>query len=349
MIRPKPKKFSEEEMKKFGEQSAKQSSENKTPQTTDPEKYPMFDLPVNGKKVVYVPNYFEEVEDEENDGVKRKVLRMDRGAFHSAKYRNMYTKYRCSSGITGLEGFDGTCPMCDSMPENWQLYNFLYEDAATAKGIELDSKEAFEGLKEERRKFSGDMTIKNKNVELTFCIIDIELQPGTLNPVVDQKTGLIKGTPVWYHIAESTFDDKWMSPMQIFDIYEQTPAGKWFILDYTYDVKGGKATKMKSASSLKVIHKPMGANFEAIEKYFDEMTESWTPALAREVIYANMPYDVASLQSLTDDIMVSTREKLMIYSQARSGNTAAIGTAAGSPEAIAASFGAVPQSEEVNV
>lgn len=343
ILRPKPRKFSEEDMARFGEQSTKQTRENITPKTVDPEKFQMFEVPVQGKKLVYVPNFFDEIEDEEDGGVK-KVLRTDRGAYHATRYRSSFPKYRCTSGISGIEGFDGSCPLCNTSPDNWDLYNLLYKDVADSKGLDLDSKEAVEALAEDRKKLLSEMAVKGKNIELTFPVIDIELEPGTLNPVVDPKTNSLKGQVMWYHIAESTFEDKWMSAVQVFDASEQTPAGKWFILDFTYDAKNNKPTKMQSARALKVIHKPMGDKIAPFEEYFNQLAKEWTPSKARETIFANMPYDVESLQVLADEIMTSTRDKILIYKQAQGvSDVPSITTSnTSSPESIAASFGAAP-------
>lgn len=345
-FRPQPRVLTDEDIKKYEEASAKQTGKTKTPATVDADKYPVFDIPVCDKRLVYIPDLFN-LEFDEELGMEVKELKVDRGAFHTVRHRGSFSKYRCSGDIAEIEGFDGSCPLCETQSEVWDLYNVQYKDIASKKGIDIDSEAAKDGLKEDRRKLVSEMAVSRKQIFLTFPLYNCELQPGTINPVLDTATHMFKGRLEWYTISEDTYNDKWKATLQAMPVGEQTPCGNWFILDYTYKAENGKPTKMQSASNLKVINRSMltkndeqNKKVHEIEKAIDALAEDWTPALARRVIYANMPYDVQALGMIAEEAMASTRDKLMLYDSAKSKPVGAISTTAGSPEDIAKNFGA---------
>lgn len=345
MARPQPRRLNDEEMKKFAEAAAKQTSKARTPLTVDESKYPLFDIPVNEKRVIYVPNFNDFVYDESLEmDVPR--LKMDRGAFHTIRHRGSYTKYRCIGEITEIEGFDGTCPICEAGSDVWDLYNIEYLDIATKKGLDPNKEEDKEALAEDRKKLLKEMVTNGKNVEYTFPIVVIEVANGTLNPVIDPATKMPKGRVEWYTIKEDTYITSWKKALDAFPAEDQSPGGKWFILDYTYQPKNGKATKMQSANNLAVVHKVMGEKFKVVAEYYDELAKDWTPELARETIFANMIYDKDGLTPIVDEAMSLTRDKLAIRNQAKLNSALGIGTATqgaiaqnnNSPENIVAGF-----------
>lgn len=359
MARPQPRVFNPEELKRFQEAAQKQTEKMRNPLTTDEEAYPMFEIPNNGKKLIYVPN-LTHLEYDETIDAEVPVLNWDKGAYHTTRQRGSFVTYRCTSGIDGIEGFDGTCPFCETNSENWDLYNILYAEAARKKGIDIDSPDAVEGLKNERSELVKAMAVGGKFISLTFPIVVVDCKEGTLNPLTDGNGDII-GTINWYSIRESTYNEKWKTVLDTFPEGEQCAAGHWFVLDYTFEDKSGKNTKMRSAAKLKVISKTMtGKDTEKNNWYaqqearFDEYASGWTPELAMATIYNNQVYDVPTLQPIVDEIMRPTREKLLIYNSGASAqnaipeNTGANTSGdANSPENIAASFGGTQQSQGV--
>lgn len=356
MARPQPRVFNQDELKKFKEQSESQTSKTRNPLTTDENAYPMFDIPVNGKKVVYVPN-FTEVSIDDETGDEYSHVRWDKGAYHNIRHRGSYARYRCTSGISGIEGFDGSCPFCDTSAENWDLYNLEYADACKAAGQDPDTDEGKEAMKDTRKNLISNMAVGGKIIYVTFPVVEIECKEGTVTPELDAD-GKFKGKLVWYTIAEDTYNQKWDSVFKVFPEGKQNPAGRWLVLDYTYDAKNGKPTKMQSAGKLKVIVLPIiqegqdeyNALVKEMEKKFDEMATDWTPQLAQTVIYNNQVYDVTQLAPIADEVMQSTRDKLQVYQSKSAG--LGIGTSVNSdnsPESLAASFGGVPEGAGVGV
>lgn len=345
MARPQPRVFKEEELQKFDEAAAKQSSKTRVPLTVDEERFPMFDIPVNGKKLVYVPNF---TKTDIIDGVEVKDIICDRGAYHGVRFRGSFQDYRCNSEITGIEGFDGTCPMCEAMAENWDWYNIQYADVARTKGLDINKDEDKDKLADDRKDLLKNMAISNKVIKLTFPLVVIEStetmvgNKPVLKPVLDENNQL-KLRVEWYRISEDTYNDKWSAAVQALPTGEQHPGGKFFILDYTYTPKNGKPTKMQSASNLKVIYKDMGANYEPLKPELDKLAADFTPTQAKKTIYSNMIYDNAGLGEVTAEVMARTREMLALHSVAKSGNVGiGVSESATSPEGIAQSFSATP-------
>ena len=233
MKRPEPKKFSNEEVQKFEEAASKQSQANRTPLTVDEKKYPMFEIPVCEKRLIYVPNLTHTELDEET-GEEVTVLNWDKGAFHTVRSRGSFMKFRCNSGITGIEGFDGTCPLCETMSDNWDLYSHNNQELGKMKGVDINTEEGKEATKEDRRKLLQEMAVSGKQIELTFPIWNIELEKGKLTPAKDAD-GSIKATLEWYTIKQDTWNGKWVPTFQTLPEGEQHAAGKFWLLDYTYD------------------------------------------------------------------------------------------------------------------
>lgn len=338
-MRPTPVKLSQEDRARFNEASRRQTSSTKTPLTIDTEKYPMFDIPVNDKRLIYVPNLTYSYTDEEGNEVTD--MCMDKGAYHGVRYRGSFVRYRCTGEISGIEGFDGTCPFDSAVAECWELYNLMYADAAAKKGIDPNSEEAKDALEDDRKKLLKEFAVGGKEIFYTFPIFVVECQQGTLNPMTNPD-GSIKGRLEWYAIREKTFIDKWETIFQGFPDNATHPAGKWFILDYTYQSTSGKHTKMKSASNLSVVYKAFGEDWKPIQQYIDQLAASWTPELAQDTIYYNMIYTPDALKPIVDEVMKPTRSKLQAYAAADNGNTEVVGAIGqDSPEAIMQNFGAV--------
>lgn len=343
--RPTPKKLSEAAQTAITQASAQQTGKAARIKSYDSD-FPVFDIPVNQKVLVYIPNHTVM----NPDGTIG--LRMDKFAAHPIIDGRTYGDVRCSQGVIVEElGLDGTCPLCDGMNEAWSLYNLEYADIAKTKGIDPKSAEAQESLKQDRIDLVNAMVIKQAEVWYTFpiIVIDCEERDGVLttNPKKDAE-GKIKGTPMWYSIRERTYLEKWGAGFDSIDtddgVIPTSPAGLWAILNFTYTPKSGNADKMGSARALKVTFKTMNG-YEAWASYFDTMTEEWTPGKAQEVVVLDAVRDMDEMKQVADSLLKPVRDKIAMYEL---GNASVNNGAAGLPtnanadNALAGFGGATP-------
>ena len=344
--RPKPKTLSVEAQNRIIQASAQQTGQAVREKSYDPN-FPVFDIPVNQKVLVYIPNHTVT----NADGTVG--LMMDKFAAHPVRDGRTFANIRCSAGLVDDElHYDGTCPLCNGIAENWELYNFQYPDIAKSKGIDISSPEAQEGLKKERQDLVRNMTIQKAEVWYTFpiVVIDCEEKDGQLTTVPKKDAeGRIKGTPMWYSIREKTFNDKWVAGYDSISTEDgetpSSPAGLWAILNFTYQPQSGNADKMGSARALKVTFKQMGENFKQWATYFDDMTKEWTPAKAMEVVALDVIRDMDELNDVADTLLKPVRDGLAMYKLRQSGGSSAPQVTGGSPEALLQNFGATPQGE----
>ena len=341
--RPAPKKLSADAIQSITEASSHQTGRNVRVRTYDPD-YPVFEIPVNQKVLVYIPNHTITTPDGSTQ------LLMDKFAAHPVIDGRSYADIRCINGIQNDElGWDGSCPLCDSIGTNWELYNFEYDGVAKSKGIDSKSPEAQELLKQDRLDLIHKMAVKQAEVWYTFpiVVIDCEEKDGqlTVNPKLDSE-GKIHGTPMWYSIRERTFEDKWVAGYDSIDINGETPtspAGLWAILNFTYQPKNGSPTKMDSARALKVSFKQMSESYNQWSEYFDKLTEDWTPQKAMEVVVLDAIRDMDEMKEVTDSIMKPVNERIAIYKlQGGNSNPSAPAgvSASANADAVLQSFGA---------
>lgn len=304
MFKPKPKQFKNEEaFKNVAEASVKQTGGVKRPKTVDEVKYPFFEVPVNSKVLVYIPNHRQVIDGEA-------VIRADRGAFHNVRSKSMFGTVRCSSGLIAEEdGFDGSCPFCQAVSECWDLFGIEKKEIALSKGIPVDQES--EELRSIGRSLMEKMAVTKADRKITFPIVVIEGVEGKpTTPKLDEKGNLCYKV-MWYQLREATFMEKWLKPLE--DEDDTCPAGRWAILNYTYESKDGKHNKMMSAQKLVVSYKNMSADYKAWAEEFDRLTEEWTPKLASETVIANFYLDNKDGAEYCDEIMADTREKLTLY------------------------------------
>lgn len=311
--RPAPKKLSEEAQQAITNASAQQTGKVSKIKSYDPD-FPVFDVPINQRLLVYIPNHTVIAP----DGTVG--LRMDKFAAHPVIDGRTYADIRCSQGVVADElNLDGSCPLCDGITECWELYNKEYEDVAKSKGIDPKSPEAQETLKQDRIDLVNKMTIKNADVWYTFPIVLIECEEKdgvlTVNPKKDAN-GRISGKPMWYSIRERTFQEKWVAGYDSIDtadgIAPTSPAGLWAILNFTYTPKSGKHDKMGSAKALKVSFKTM-EGYNEWATYFDKLTEGWTPAKAQEVVVLDSVRDMDEMKEVADSLLKPVRDRLAMY------------------------------------
>ena len=343
--RPAPKKLSVEAQNAILQASSQQTGKAVRVRSYDPD-YPVFEVPINQKILVYIPNHTVQ----QPDGSMS--LRMDIFAAHPVIDGRSYEDIRCNQGVISDEiGLDGTCPLCDGLQDCWTLYNYEYADIAKSKGIDSQSDEAKEALKSDRMTLANNRVIKEAVRWYTFpiVVIDCEEREGKLTTVPKKNAdGQIKGTPMWYQIRESTYLDKWGSAFEVLEDEEggvpTHPGGRWAILNFTYTSKSGKYDKMGSAKNLKVTFKAM-KDFEYCETYFDQLTADWTPAKAMEVLVLNGLRDNNEMSVLADGLLKGVRNRIDMYELSKAGGAgipAMAGGAAQSAENALADFGGVP-------
>lgn len=335
----KPLQFNAETFQKVAQAASAQTGKNSTPRSEDSVNFPVFETPINKKVLIYVPHHvYTDADGEEH-------MSMDKGAFHQVIIGKSFHTYRCVSGIQAEGIYDGTCPLCESVPDCWDLYNLEYAEQAKQKGIDPNN-DPDDLLKSVRQELTKKMSIKNAEVWYTFPIVVIECEEGKLKPKVDDEGKLI-GTPMWYSIREATYKDKWGSPLETQDLTH--PAGSWLVLDFTYQSKSGKFDKMNSARALKVAVKDM-PKYADWAKYYDELTAEWTPQKASEMVIANHYLSLEDLGKVEEEAMKPTRKKLDMFKVVSVGATA--GLPAGetmTPEALMSNFGATPAEQETQV
>lgn len=342
--RPTKKTFTQEALQTLMQASAEQTGKSVRVRTYD-ENYPVFDIPVNSKLLVYVPNHTVDLPDGSTS------LRMDKFAAHSTragKGGSEYNKIRCTAGLVLEEaGLDGSCPFCNAVNESWDLLNKKLDGIARQKGIDPNADGAKELLKADFRDLANKKAVDQATVSLTFPVVVIDCieKDGikTTNPKLADD-GSIQGKVYWYTIGESTYNDKWVksfdtAPPLADGTAPTNPAGMWFILNYTYDSKSGKHDKMGSAKALTVGVKNMGENYKPIEEYFDKLTEEWTPAKAMEVLVDNQLRDMAEQTEACDTVMRFTRDTLASFESVAN---AGVSNPVAAANATLDSFGATP-------
>lgn len=343
--KPKAKSLTAEEAATITNASAQQTGKMQTQKTYDPD-YPVFDIPINQKLLVYVPNHIVT----QPDGSLG--LRWDKFAAHPVIDGRSYGNIRCTQGVVvDRLGLDGTCPLCNASSEIWDLYHKEYEAIAKTKGIAVDAPEAKDALKEDRKSLAQAMAIKSAEVWYTFPIVVIECEEkdGQLT-TTPKKTadGQIVGKPYFYSIREKTYIDKWVPAFDTVESDEGIthPGGRWVILNFTYTPQSGQHTKMGSANALKVVFKTMSADYDSWARYFDDMTKDWTPEKAQEVVVLDAIRDMEETQEVTDQLMKPVRDKLALYSlNGGVPSTPQIGGAMTDASSALEGFGATPVSQ----
>lgn len=339
--RPTPKKLSVEEQEMITKASLQQTGKSSVDKSYDPN-YPVFEIPVNQKVLVYIPNHTVTTED---GGI---AMRMDSIVAHPVIDGRSFADIRCiaDSHVASL-GHDGSCPLCDAIGTAWSLYSKQYADVARSKGIAVDAPEAQELLKSDRTELAKQRVVKEGDRWYIFPIVVIECEEGSLTPKKDAQ-GQIHGTPMWYQIREQTYIDKWVTGLDTVETPEggtpTSPAGLWAVLNFTYTPKSGTHNKRDSARNLKVMYKTMAEGYDAWATHFDGVTEGWDIAKADETLAICAVRDMGEMKELADTLLKPVNEKLAMYELASGGASTPSAPAIGgsSPESALANFGATP-------
>lgn len=336
--RPAPKQLSIEASEKIAQAGASWTGGSSRPKSYDPN-FPVFEVPINQKVLVYIPNHTVTAEDGSID------IRADRFPAHPCMEGRSYLNVRCINGFVNDDAqlnWDGTCPLCSGLSEVWDLYNHQYREIAASRGMSVDAPEAQDALKNERIELLKNRVIKEPEEWITFPIVVIECTEKDGQKTAQPKLtsdGKLIGTPMWYSIRKRTFEEKWVAG---YDSIEgevpSSPAGLWAILNFTYTPKSGKCDKMGSAKALKVTFKTMDGYGEWAS-YFDKMTEEWTPAKAQEVLELDSIRSMEETQEVADALLKPVREKLALYSLGAAPQVAGIPQNSNAEQALAG-FGA---------
>ena len=311
-----PVKLSEESSKAISHQLGTQEVVRSAPKSLDPVNFPVFEIPVNQKVLIYVPNHVH-VDD---NGVEE--LMMDKPLIHSVRDGNRFLSYRCISGITDeAAGFDGSCPLCDGTAEPWDLARKQIEQQCKVQGLDPEDTDNTD-VKSIRSKAFSDRVVKEATRYFTFPIVVIETVNNDGKTLAKDDKGQMVLKTMWYSISEQAYEDKWKKVFESLDDEPTHPGGHFFILNYCYTPKRGEPNKRDSARNMVVVGKTI-KNSDNIKSKLDKMTEEWTPEKARETVVNNVLYSHDDLVYVTDSALENTRNMLAIYEG--SAATAAIG------------------------
>lgn len=229
LARPKKKELTVEEREAITQASARQTGNMSSPKTYDPN-YPLFEVPVNQKLLVYIPNHT--IVDA--DGVSK--IRADVFTAHECRAGKSFLSVRCSGEVVSEQlNLDGSCPVCNAISECWELYNYQWRELCKMRGYDPESPEADEALKNEKKELLDQRAVKKAEQYITFPIVVVDCEEGKTVPKKDAQ-GKLSGKPMFYTIKMSSFDDKWKTAFDALeddDASDYNPAGRWAILNFT--------------------------------------------------------------------------------------------------------------------
>lgn len=304
----KPKAFTAEQLNAIKTEAVNQTVETVIHKSADPENYPVFEIPVNAKVLVYVPNHTVIGE----GGYEELV--MDKPLIHTVINGKRYQKIRCIRGLSSATGYSGDCPLCEGEAEPWSLANEQIKEQCKIRGLDpTDSTN--EAVRTVKREYYSKRVIKSPEQVYTFPIVVIETDPNDIKKIIQDENNIPCHKAYWYSISKSAYDKKWAKTLEGMEDEPNHPGGHFFILNYTYESRSGEYNKRDSARELQVIAKRIKGS-EEIAQLFDKETENWGVTKAIETVYDNMYFEEADIQVETDKILAPTREKLAIYESA---------------------------------
>lgn len=285
------------------------------PKSTDPRNFPVFEVPVNEKRLVYVPNHTIM----NSEGVEE--LRMDKPLIHSIIDGNRFLSYRCISGLEvsdddGNVLMSGSCPLCDGTADPWELAREIINNQCRNQGLDPEDRDNNQ-VKSIRSSAFSDRALKKANRYFTFPIVVIDTVSNDGKTLAKTEDGKLSFKIMWYHISETQYTDKWLKVLEALEDEPSHPGGHFFILDYTYTPKSGEPNKRDSARNLQVKGKTF-KNMDKVTAQLDKLTEAWTPEKAQETVISNLLYSEEQLQDVADQALENTRNMLALY-RAKSG------------------------------
>ena len=304
--KPTPIKLTAEQNQEIQAQLGTQEISKAAPKSTDPVNFPVFEVPVNSRVLVYVPKH--NILDA--NGVEQ--LAMDKPIIHPITDGRRFLNYRCISGIkSDAAGLTGECPLCDGTAEPWDLANKIIEQKCKAAGLDPDDKDNDE-VKTIRRTAFDDRVVKDGNKYYTFPIVVFETVNNDGKTFAKDEEGKFIYSTQWYTLSEAKYLDTWGKVLEQLDDEPSSPGGMFFVLDYTYTPKRGEPNKRDSARNIQVFHKAVKGS-EKMRAMLDEATKDWTPAKAQETVIANQIYSTADLANVADAVLEATRNNLALY------------------------------------
>lgn len=305
----KPVKLSEKSMSNLSGQFQKQEESTAAPKSLDPKHFPVHEIPVGVKELIYVPNHT--WMDEEG----KEHLRMDMPLIHPARDGRRFLNFRCIQGIVDEEaGYDGSCPLCDATADAWDLANYQIKEDCAARGLNPEDKENKQ-VKDIRSSHFGDMALKNAQRYYTFPIVVIQTEKNLgKTPVIDEN-GNLSYTIQWYTISEAQYNKKWVTTLEAMEDDPSHPGGHFFLLDYSFTPKNGEPNKRDAAQNLAVHARNIfkGEAADKIKAMLDKATEVWTPEKAMETVINNLPYSMEDLEEAQESILAETRNLLNLF------------------------------------
>ena len=290
--------------------------------STDPNKYPVFGAQVNKKVLIYVPNHTVTV-----DGVEQ--LRMDKPLIHTVMDGKRYMYLRCVSNLTDEEiGLDGSCPLCDGVSEPWELARLLINEKCKAAGLDPEDTENVT-VKAIRAQAFEARVIDSPKRYYTFPIVVIETVNDDGKTLAYDANNNIKYRVFWYHVSETTYQDKWEQAFEGMEDEPTHPGGHFFMLNFVYATKNNaEPNKRDAARNMSVVPRNMkGDGWKQVAKQFDELTKDWDTYLSQSTVISNQLHSVEDLQEVADEVLTSTRQKIELLRFKNGGEeTPALGT-----------------------
>lgn len=324
--------------------------------SNDPEHFPVFRTPTQGRYLVYIPNHADMVMDETGEEIK--VLRADNLNIHRVLdgSNRFGLQVRCSQGIIDPEsGFDGSCPLCEAAQESWEWYNtriayMEHKSGQVIKGI--DTKEA----RQLRTNVLNQKPVSNAQARIVFPAVVIETvdKGRRLEPAVDPATGSPKYKVYWINFSVLQYE-KITKQVELTE--DQSPAGRMFLFNYNYDTKGKEPDAASAGRNMTVTlinpdEKGLIVGFSKDNLLqFDKMTEGWTPVEAMSTVKDAAPRTVEELRSITEEVMplyrTQTRDVMDSLGIDAQGNPVGIVEASPAAPAIEKSASAPAEPEPV--
>lgn len=305
----KPVKLSGDGMSNLVKKFSSQEESTVAPKSLDPKNFPVHEIPLGIKELIYVPNHtFLDDEGKEH-------LRMDTPLIHSVKDGRRFLYYRCIQGIVDEEaGYDGNCPLCDATNDAWDLANYQIKEKCESMGLNSEDKDNKQ-VKDIRSSCYGDMALKNATRYYTFPIVVIKTEKDQGKfPVTDENGNLVY-TIQWYSISEAQYNKKWVPTLEAMEDDPSHPGGHFFVLDYSFVPKNGEANKRDAAQNVSVHARNVfkGDAADKIKAALDKATEAWTPEKAMETVINNLPYSVDDLDEVQSVVLAETRNLLELF------------------------------------
>lgn len=287
------------------EQLGVQDVPKAAPKSTDPVNFPVFEIPINRKILVYVPNHTVTGP----EGVQR--LRMDMPLIHPVTDGKRFYNYRCINGLIDEEhGLTGECPLCEGCADPWEYANLIIEEKCRDRGLNPEDTDNAD-VKGIRSQAFSDRVLKDAVRYYTFPIVVFDTVNDEGKQIATDENGKMQYKIYWYTISESQYEDKWKKALDAMEDEPTHPGGHFFLLNYTYTPKHGEPNKRDSARALAVSGRSIRGS-EKLREHLDAATEKWTPEKAIETVINNNLYTAAQLQEVADEVLENTRNMIQL-------------------------------------